>query len=217
VKPWRHLELTATTGYKGRVPTLRERFDLQNGNPDLGPEQALHTELRVVEQYEGLRLEVAPFYRQTNGTVRTSLDPADMGKLVNLGDLDIYGIDMQGKLLVIEQLEVGGSYNFIRAKSETSDEPLDRLPHHRADAWVQVHPLAQLSALVRGRFAGQAFDKGIETASYWLVEGTLTARITKEYLGVLKVDDALDKRPETRMGYRAPGRTVSVVFQGTWE
>jgi outer membrane receptor protein involved in Fe transport len=217
VKPWQHLELTATTGYKGRVPSLRERYSLENGNPDLGPEQALHTELRVVEQYKGLRLEVAPFYRQTNGTVRTSLDPEDMGKLVNLGDLDIYGIDTQGKLLLIDQLEVGGSYNFIRAKSETTDEPLDRLPHHRADAWVAVHPLTQLSALARARYTGGSFDKGVETDSYVLVEGTLTARITKEYLGVLKVDDALDKRPETRMGYRMPGRTVSVVFQGTWE
>jgi outer membrane cobalamin receptor len=55
------------------------------------------------------------------------------------------------------------------------------------------------------------------TEDYVLLEGTLTARITKEYLGVLKVDDALDKRPETRMGYRMPGRTISVVFQGTWE
>ena len=60
-------------------------------------------------------------------------------------------------------------------------------------------------------------DKGMPTDSYVLVEATLTGRITKEYLGVLKIDDALDVRPESRMGFRSPGRTISVVFQGTWE
>jgi outer membrane cobalamin receptor len=210
-------EVTATTGYKGRVPSLRERFDLSNGNPELGPEQALHAEVRAIEQRDGLRLEVAPFYRQTDGTVRASLDPADMGKLINLGTLDIYGIDVQGRVAILKQLEVGGSYNYIRAKTEATDEPLDRLPHHRADAWVQLAPIEQLAGLVRARYNGEAFDKGMATEDYVLLEGTLTARITKEYLGVLKVDDALDKRPESRMGYRMPGRTISVVFQGTWE
>jgi outer membrane receptor for ferrienterochelin and colicin len=149
--------------------------------------------------------------------VRASALPEDMGKLVNLGDLDIYGIDLQGKLAIVDALEVGGSYNYIQAKSDTSDEPLDRLPHHRADGWVQVTPLAQLSALARARYIGAALDKGMETASYVLVEATVTGRITNEYLGVLKIEDALDVRPETRLGFRSPGRTISVVFQGTWE
>ncbi|HLL22111.1 MAG TPA: TonB-dependent receptor, partial [Kofleriaceae bacterium] len=217
VKPLSHLELTATTGYKGRVPSLRERFGSVNGNPSLGPEQALHAELRAVEQYGGARLEVAPFYRQTTGTVRASADAADMGKLVNLGELDIYGIDVQGKLGILDTLEVGGSYNYIRAKSDVSDDPLDRLPHHRADGWISVSPLARVTALARARFTGEAIDKALPTDSYFLVEGTLTARITKEYLGVLKVDDALDVRPETRAGFHMPGRTITVVFQGTWE
>jgi outer membrane receptor protein involved in Fe transport len=217
LKPVSHLELTATTGYKGRVPTLRERFDLQTGNPALGPERALHAELRAVEQYRGLRLEVAPFYRQTHGTVRASPEVADMGKLVNLGELDIYGIDLQGKLAILDELEVGGSYNYLRAKTDASDEPLDRLPHHRADAWVQVHPMKQLSALARARYTGESFDKGMPTETSVLLEATVTGRITKEYLGVLKIDDALDARPETRMGFRSAGRTISVLFQATWD
>ncbi len=216
-KPVSHFELTATTGYKGRVPSLRERFDLANGNPELGPERALHAELRGVEQRDGLRIELAPFYRQTHGTVRASADPMDMGKLVNLGTLDIYGVDVQGKVQIVRMVEAGGSYGFIRAKSDVSDDPLDRLPHHRGDAWVSVTPLASLTALVRARYTGEAIDKAMPTDDYVLVEGTLTARIGKEYLGVLKVDDALDVRPETRAGFHMPGRTISVVLQGAWE
>jgi outer membrane cobalamin receptor len=86
---------------------LRERFDLANGNPELGPEQALHAELRAIEEQGGVRVELAPFYRRTNGTIRASTDPMDTNKLVNLGDLDIYGVDVQGKVRIVKQVEVG--------------------------------------------------------------------------------------------------------------
>lgn len=210
------LELTATTGYKGRVPTLRERFDLASGNPALGPERALHAELRVALQRERVRVEVAPFYRQTTGTIRTSTDPMDDGRLVNLGELDFHGVDVQGRVRVARPLEVGGSYGYLRARSEAGDDPLDRLPHHRADGWVQVTPLVAVSGLVRARYVGAAIDRGMPTEDYVLVEGTVTVR-AGDYLGVLAVEDALDVRPETRAGFHMPGRTVRFVLQGTWE
>ena len=212
------LEITATTGYKGRVPSLRERFDANNGNERLGPEKALHAEVRAVEQRDRLRLEAAPFYRRTTGTIRTSVDPMDDGKLVNLGTLNIYGIDLQGRGLVHEMVEVGASYNYVKARSEdTGDDPLDRLPHHRADLWARFLPNAQYSALVRVKYLGSSLDKGMEVGGYTLLEGNLTAQITKEYLGVLRVEDALDVQPETRIGYHTAGRVISVVFQGAWQ
>jgi outer membrane receptor for ferrienterochelin and colicin len=140
----------------------------------------------------------------------------DMNKLVNLGDLDIYGVDAQGKVRVYDEIEVGGSYNYLRAKSETSDDPLDRLPHHRAEGWISVGLPASITALARVRYTGEAIDRAMPTDDYFLVEGTVTARIG-EYLGVLKVDDALDVQPETRTGFHSPGRTISVVLQGMWE
>jgi outer membrane cobalamin receptor len=215
-KPAKSLELTATTGYKGRVPSLRERYDLANGNAALGPERAWHGELRGALERDGLRVELAPFYRQTTGTIRASTAPMDDGKLVNLGQLDIYGVDAQGKVRIVKQVEVGASYGYIRAISDISDDPLDRLPHHRADGWVQVTPVAAVSALVRARYTGTAIDREMPTEEHVLLEGTLTARVG-EYLGVLKVEDALDVRPETRAGYHMPGRTISFVLQGMWE
>jgi hypothetical protein len=216
-KPRQTLELTATTGYKGRVPSLRERYDAVNGNPSLGPEKAFHAEIRAVEQRDRLRFELAPFYRRTNGTIRSSMDPADNGMLINLGDLDIYGIDTQARVLVHEKAEVGGSYSFIRAKSDTSDEPLDRLPHHRFDAWARFLANDRYSALARVRYFGPANDQGAQVSGYALVEANVTAQITKEYLAVLRVDDLLDARPQTRDGYYLPGRVISVVLQGAWE
>ncbi|MBA3457303.1 MAG: TonB-dependent receptor [Deltaproteobacteria bacterium] len=217
-RPRQTLEITATTGYKGRVPSLRERFDAESGNPSLGPEKALHAEVRAVEERDRFRLEAAPFYRRTIGTIRTSTDPMDEGKLVNLGTLDIYGVDLQGRGLVHTRLEIGGSYNYVKATSrETGDDPLDRLPAHRADAWARFLANDAYSALVRVRYLGESIDRGVTVEGHALLEATLTAQLTKEYLAVLRVEDALDQQPETRAGYHTAGRVISVVLQGSWQ
>ncbi len=211
-KPLWQLELTGTVGYKGRVPTLRERFDARDGNPDLGPEKAVHAELRAIETRDRLRLEVAPFYRRTRGTTRL-ID----GMLQNLGELDFYGVDFQGRYTVHPKVEVGGSYNYIRAKSDTRGNSLDRLPNHRADAWVQVFALRQLAALARVRYVGEQTESSTVLPDYLLLEGTLTAPLSKSYLAVLRIEDALDERPITRADFVPIGRVVSLILQGTWE
>jgi outer membrane receptor protein involved in Fe transport len=211
-------ELTATVARKGRVPSLRERFDLNNGNPALGPEMIDHAEVRGTFQNDLVKLEAAPFYKRTTGTVRASVDPADMGMLINLGKLDIYGIDTQARVQVMRRVAVGASYNFIKAHSDDSgDDPLDRLPHNRADALVEVQPVPYMQLVARVKYYGNAVDKGMPVESYTLVEGSLSSRIYDDYTAVLRVDDALDVRPETRAGYHSAGRVVSLVLQGEWQ
>src|SRR4029077_20535537 len=83
VARWRpsygNLELTATLARKGRVPSLRERFQPVQGNPSLGPEKIDHAEVRAIETIgERLRVELAPFCKHSTGTIRASTDPADM-------------------------------------------------------------------------------------------------------------------------------------------
>jgi outer membrane receptor protein involved in Fe transport len=220
-RPVQQLELTATAGHKGRLPSLRERFDAATGNPALGPEKAWHAELRAVAQPdEGIRAEVAPFYRHTTGTARVSIDT---GMLENLGKLDVYGLDVSGRYAITSALTAGAGYEYVKARAfdpasdMTTADPLDRLPHHRAEGWVQGAPLPWLVALARVRYTGRAIDKAQPTEAYTLVEASLSAQLTKAYLGVLRIDDAFDVRPETRAGYHAPGRVVSIVLQGSWE
>lgn len=217
-KPVSHLEVTATTGYKGRLPSLRERFDSTNGNAELEPEKAAHAELRVVETRGRFKVEGAPFYKRTTGIIRTSADPADMNRLTNLGHVNFWGIDTQARISIVpDHLEVGGAYNYVRAKSDSSDDPIDRLPHNRFDAWVQGSLDKRFSGLARVKYYGAAIDKGMPVDGYALVEANLTAQVTKEYLAVLRIDDLLDVAPETRDGYHLPGRVISIVLQGMWQ
>jgi outer membrane receptor protein involved in Fe transport len=212
------IELTATLARKGRVPSLRERYDLNNGNPALGPEMIDHAEVRGTFRNDLVKVEAAPFYKRTTGTVRASVDPADMGMLINLGKLDIYGVDTQARVQVVRMVAVGASYNYIKAHSDDSgDDPLDRLPHNRADALVEIQPVPYMQLVARVKYYGDAVDKGKPVDSYTLVEGSLSSRIYDDYTAVLRVDDALDVRPETRAGYHSAGRVVSLILQGEWQ
>ena len=216
-RPRPDLELTATTGYKGRVPSLRERFDAATGNPALGPEKAAHAELRAVLTRGNLKLEAAPFFKHTTGIVRVSTDPMDMGKLTNLGRVNFWGADATARVMIERHLEIGGAYDYIRANSDTTgDDPIDRLPHHRFDAWVEGTLDKRFSGRIRAKYFGEAIDKTMLVDGYVLFEANITAQLDKEYLAVFRIDDALDEAPETRAGYHLPGRVVSLVLQGMW-
>jgi outer membrane cobalamin receptor len=59
-------------------------------------------------------------------------------------------------------------------------------------------------------------DRGMRLSGYALLEATATAQLARDYLAVVRIEDALDVRPETRLGYHSAGRVISVVLQGTW-
>lgn len=212
------VELTATLARKGRVPSLRERFDLNTGNPALGPEIINQGEVRARYADDRFDISAAPYYKRTDGTVRASTDPADMGNLVNLGELDIYGIDTHARVQVIDIAAIGASYQYVKAhSSDTGDDPLDRLPRHRGDALVQVQPMPYMQLVARVRYFGKSIDKGLDVGAYTLVETSLSSRIYDDYLAVLRVDDVLDERPETRAGYHTAGRVITLLLQGEWQ
>ncbi len=221
------LELTATGGRKGRVPSLRERFEPGDGNPKLAPEQADHAELRAIEHVgDRVHLELAPFYRHTDGSVRISqtqdvTDPS-FGKLVNLGVVNFWGVDTLGRVRVQSKVELGGGYSYIRARSVTggvvNNAPLDRLPHHRWEAWAQVTPRAGLSGLVRVTYFGENVNQGMTLPGFATLEVTGTWQLARGYMIVARGEDLTRSTgPQTRPGVFGPGRVLSIIVQGTFE
>jgi outer membrane cobalamin receptor len=212
-------ELDAIAGRKGRIPSLRERFDPMTGNPSLGPEMIDDFELRGIEQLtERLRIEVAPFYKHQTGTVRSSPNPADGGRLVNLGVLQLYGVDVTGRVTVEKHVEVGGAWTYIRATSDVDPtDPIDRLPHHKVEGWMQLTPDPHISLISRVMVVGASVDQNVVLPAYTTLELTGTAPINKTWLAVVKCQDLLNAAPEIRAGYHTVGRVVSFVVQGTWQ
>ncbi len=213
--PFQGLEIAAIAAQKGRAPSLRERFDPISGNEGLDPELARHGEVRLTGKHRGVTLEVAPFIRRSTGTVR--LEPK-LGRQVNIGQLDVKGVDSRLEVELLRMVTAGGAYSYITATSDIlGDDPLDRLPEHRYDLWLKVAPSARLSAQGRFRYIGRRLDQGTMLGAYTAVEASVTSQITDEYLAVLRVDDVMDGQPEIRNGYRSQGRLFSVMLQGTWQ
>jgi outer membrane cobalamin receptor len=218
-RPVHPVELVATLARKGRTPSLRERFDSVTGNPALGPEIANLAELRIVATpADAVEAEVAPYVRRSDGTIRSNgTDP----KLVNLGTLDVMGVDARVTVRPVDALEVGGAYAFAhdRELDETTgtwrQDPLDRFPDHRVDGWIKATPIAAASAVVRLRYFGESVDRMMTVGSYSLLEASATATLRGDWMAVLRCDDILDKAPETRNGFHLPGRVFSLIVQGT--
>jgi outer membrane receptor protein involved in Fe transport len=224
VAKWRphfgNLEITATGARKGRVPSLRERFQPGVGDPDLAPEIVDHAELRAIENIENrLHVEVAPFYRHQQGTIVGTTQPPDVGKLVNLGTVDLHGIDLIGRGHVHPLVEVGAAYDYVKAhSSQLGDDPLSHLPRHRAEASVQAGPVRRVSGLARVVYYGKSFiNQMITIPAYTTLEVSATWQIDARYLAVLRGTDLTNERPLIRPGVYSPGRTLVAVLQGSWD
>jgi outer membrane cobalamin receptor len=132
--------------------------------------------------------------------------------------LQLAGFDLLGRLQVERRLELGGAWDYIYATSDVDPtDPLDRLPRHKIEGWVQVTPDPRLSLIARVMYFGANVDSGVELPGSTTVELTATAPISKKYLVVLKVEDLLNAAPEIRAGYYTVGRVISLVLQGTWD
>jgi outer membrane cobalamin receptor len=144
-------------------------------------------------------------------------------RLVNLGTVDVRGVDARVTLRPSTAVELGGSYQLALARARNDaaspwyDDPLDRLPAHRADAWLRATPARAVSGMIRGRYFGQSIDREMTVAGYALVEASAMATIAGDWMAVARCDDLLDRRPESRAGFRLPGRVLSLVVQGTWD
>lgn len=210
------VELTATAAYKGRVPTLRERFDPVIGNRGLAPEDVLHFELRAIGRpADWLRVELAPYYRHIENVIE--LQGAMQPVYINFGKANQRGFDGQARAAG-HGFAGGLAYAYVHIDSApATDEPLRRLPAHRWDGWLSAQPDPRVGALARLSYFGVAHDEGRHVDRYAIVEAELTGRLAPGYLAVLRADDLLDARPDISDGVPSAGRVISLLVQGTWQ
>jgi hypothetical protein len=91
------------------------------------------------------------------------------------------------------------------------------LPKQRAEGWVEVTPERRVVVNARVRYNGAFVDQGANLPGYTTVEATATGTLSRKYLVVLRADDLLNQRPQTRNNYFGPGLVVTLVLQGQWE
>ncbi len=215
VRPVAPVAIKLTGGRKGRLPTLRERFRLDIGNEELGPEQVWFAEVETaLTPSRWVRLRLAPFVRRSNGLIRFD-EGRDM--LINSGTFDIRGFDSEVAVAPEEPLGGGATFSFIDAVSdELGSDSLDFLPKDRASLWLALRR-ARWGGTVRLRYQSRQLDRGAVLPAGSLLDASAWARLPADLTATIRLDNAVDREFEDRAGVAAPGRVLMLAIQGEWK
>ncbi|HLU68552.1 MAG TPA: TonB-dependent receptor, partial [Kofleriaceae bacterium] len=218
--PIRAVALRAIGGRKGRLPTLRERFRLDIGNEELGPEQVWFGEAEVeLAPADTVRATLGSFVRRSNGLIRFD---SERSMLLNSGTFDIRGFDAEVEILPRAPVGGGASWSFIDAVSEElGTDSLDFLPRHRGSLWLTARH-RRMGGTARLRMQGEQIDRSATLPALVppdraLVDLSAWAALPADLTGTIRLDNALGADYQIRSGVPAPGPTLSLSIQGEWK
>lgn len=205
--------LRVVASRKGRAPTLRERYELGVGSPDLAPESTTGLEATLsYRPFELASVSVAGYLRLTDDLIRYNLTRT---RLVNVGDVAVRGAELRVELTPSRALELGGLVGIARATSEdlvVGESPLDFFPEQRAELWAGLRGEGG-GVIARVRYTGAREDGGASLAPYTTVDASAWARRDAWSIS-LRAENLLDLGYEARSGVPGYGRTLFVGLEG---
>lgn len=214
-QPAEALELEAVVARKGRLPTLRERFRPDVGNPELDPEIASFVEVTSrIRPIEALEIKSTAFVRDSDGMIRFD---GDRERLINVDDLMMRGVDVAISGTPHRRLRLGGAYSYIDSYSPSFGlESLDFLPHHRLEGWIGLVS-KRIKSRLRLRYVSEQNDQTTTIEARTIADASVFATITRTLEASLRIDNLGGERYLLRRGgLLAPGRVVMLSLQSTW-
>jgi outer membrane cobalamin receptor len=120
------IRINVSKGY--RSPSIRELFMFKPANPDLHPESMWNFEAGLIQKFLGQRLSVdfTGFYINGNNLIETTGVYPDVINL-NTGSFEHFGIELQGKYMIIQDLDIMLNYSWLH-----TDKPVIAAPEHMA-------------------------------------------------------------------------------------
>lgn len=183
-----HWRLFANAGYTWRIPTFTDLYyedPVNEGNPNLKPEEAFTWELGARWQLPGILLQGSWFQRRGKDLidwVRTA--DTLRWKPVNYQSLNSSGMDLNATLFfpalaskwrVLERLQIG--YTWIDADLQQSGDLLSRytLEHlrHQVTATLVYQPTQKLRHTLHGRYADR-----VSLPNYTVVDTQISYRFS---------------------------------------
>lgn len=216
ITPMTAIEVRATLARKGRLPTLRDRFDPLNGNQSLRPELGTSAEGGVdLRPHKALSLHLDGYYRLTADLIRFATTGGGGGQLTNIGDITVRGFEARVEATPLSAFSMGAGYAFADASPPIMRRsPLDFFPAHRAEVWASLRDGRRLGVFGRVRYAGERQDGPRMLAGYATVDGSAWVRIDDLQL-TLRAENLLGQSYEARASVPGSGRTIYFGIQGT--
>jgi len=211
----------ASVSRKTRLPSIKDKYSYRFGtalpNPSLDPEVAYIYELgyqhRLLEDFQ---VESTLFYNDISDYILfgTVPDPSDPSKTLNqnrnIGDVDIYGVELWAHGHVLKQLELGMNYTLTEADNNTNSDKLINIPKHKVFAYALYKPIESLGFLVDARYDSSRYSStdGVrETDDFFLVNSKISYEFIKNLIAEFGVDNVFDEDYAYDEGYPEPGRS----------
>jgi hypothetical protein len=210
---------------KGRLPTLRELIDPLQGaltSPDptrrsLSPEQTWHGELQfTLRPNRFINARWSGYLRQIDGLIR--LDQVS-GHDVNLGTIDVRGLETGIDLFRDRLIGLGGTYIFEDAYSAVPGLGFDAIPNfpnHRVDVYLSSAWNRRIGGLVRFDWVSERFVQQARLPRYYVMELDVWARIWRNIRASVRIDNLTNNSYLLLPGLQALPTTVTATLEGTW-
>jgi outer membrane receptor protein involved in Fe transport len=116
------VKVNVSKGY--RSPSIRELFMFQPANPDLKPEDLWNYEAGAIQKFldQKLSFDLNFFYNKGSNLIQTTGVYPDILN-TNTGSFEHYGIEFQGRYIILDNLNVMANYSWLHTDKPTLAAP----------------------------------------------------------------------------------------------
>lgn len=217
-------KLFASVARKTRFPTLSNLFasEKSGGNPELRPEIAVNSTIGVSRSFGNVAWsQLAFFYHDITDWIDRS-GPNKTDKLMNFGNIEVYGIEFNAELYPLKDLVLRLGYNFNHATDQSENKVTDKVrnvPEHKLDMGAQytipfIKTRIDLNGILYSNLYSQVPtvsrpDDALKKTPGWFV---MNARISKTFLknfeAYVAINNIFDRNYEPELGFPAIGRNI---------
>lgn len=230
-------QMHASVSSRARFPIFFELYSTRFGsaipNPDLGPERATNFEIGLKDQLgNGIRAEASVFYSDIKDLIQTVQvvgGATPQTQTQNVGNGEVYGVELALDASLSDQVDVGGNYTYLHRTITDALQPTFRptgVPTHKTFFYVAWHPMTALSVTPSLELAGkrwsdmttspaQAFPY-IRTGDYALVNLQVEYDVMENFEVAVGAKNLLDDNSELSWGLPQQGRNYYVKARLTF-
>lgn len=233
------LHSSAGTGIK--YPSFSEQFGVFTGfvaNPNLKAERSFGWDAGIEVTFLGGKgvIDVTYFNANLENEIDFNFVPPAIAcggvpfcfiPFNRTGESQRDGIEVSGRLLIMDGLSVGAAYTYLDARESTGEEEVRRAPHSgRADlnyAFANGKGNFNLAAVYNGRMQDLGFSavtfasERVTLDGYWLVTAAASYEIAPGMELFGRVENLLDQDYEEVFGFNTAGLAAYAGLRFTFE
>ncbi len=206
---------------KTRFPTLQQLFSSKGGNVNLKPQRSINYTLGLTRPFGKWASGEASifFYDIENRISRDAPYPDALYH--NYAQVEIYGLELVGKLIPRQDLNLRLGYTLMQAKDRSTFRVTDYVigvPKNKIDLGINYRvPRLATRLHLEGMFLAGQWDQlpspasptteALKTGSYFLLNAQINQPIGNHLEAFAFLSNLLDKNYESQSGFPGPGRT----------